>query len=62
MNYKENMQELFHALADMKLSKKDRATMARALLCGYVNGKAAALEGDMGHIDEVRFLCAEASK
>jgi len=41
INYRANMQDIFHQLADMKLTKKDRKLIAGFIRAAYINGTAA---------------------
>jgi len=62
IKYRENMQNIFNALADMNLSKKNRATLASFIRAAYVNGTAANHAGDEGHYDDVYWLAQENMK
>jgi len=62
INYRTNMQDIFHQLADMKLTKKDRKAIAEFIRAAYINGTAANEAGDADHREDIIFLANEASK
>jgi hypothetical protein len=62
VNYRENMQDVFHQLADMNLNKKNRRHLAGLLRAAYLNGMAANHAGDSDHYEDVYWLAEDSSK
>ena len=62
INYRENMQNVFHKLSDMKLTKKDRKALAGMIHAAYINGIAANAAGDSSHKEDVHYLAQDAGK
>jgi len=62
INYMANMQTVFHQLADMNLTKKQREKIAVMIGATMVNGYAAGQAGDAEAKDTILWLSREAQK
>jgi len=62
IRYMENIQDIFHQLADMKLTKAQRQKVAAMVGAAVVNGYAAGQAGDYEAVETALWLRNETQK